>query len=135
GIRSSINDLFRDLEMPYDLIPELAALANESGLDFMSSAFSVDDVVAIDPYVPRHKVASYEISHVRLLQSMAATGKPMIVSTGAATYYDSACAIAPARTAGSRHLTLLQCTASYPAPFDSLNLRVIPSLQERYGLP
>jgi N-acetylneuraminate synthase len=135
GLSASINELFRDLEMPYELIPELSAAASEVGIDFMSSAFSTEDVAAIDPYVERHKVASYEISHVRLLQAMAETGKPMIVSTGAATYADIDFALETAHAAGASDITLLQCTARYPAPVDRLNLSVIPELAVRYGLP
>jgi sialic acid synthase SpsE len=132
GVSRSINDLFRDLEMPYELIPELSVRAASLGLEFMSSPFSLEDLVAVDPYVRRHKVASYEISHVRLLEAMGQTRKPMIISTGAATTDDIAFALATARGAGAGPITLLQCTARYPSPLNRLNLAVIPALRDMF---
>jgi N-acetylneuraminate synthase len=134
GIDRSINAIFEDLEMPYEMIGELAEYCREQGIEFMSTPFSVSDAEAVDPHVARHKVASYEINHVRLLRALAATGKPLIVSTGAASEEDIAFGVETLRDAGARDLTLLQCTARYPAPLESLNLRVIPWLSERFGV-
>jgi sialic acid synthase SpsE len=133
GYETSINELFRDLEMPYDLIPDLARWSTEAGIEFMSTPFSVDDATAVDPWVLRHKVASYEIGHVRLIEWMARTGKPLLMSTGAAVGDDIEFGLRTAREAGASDVTLLQCTASYPAPTDSLNLNVIPAMRARYG--
>ena len=135
GIRRSINDIFAELEMPYEMIGEIAAYCEEAGIEFMSTPFSVADARAVDPHVRRHKLASYEINHVRLLQFLAGTGKPLIVSTGAANEADVEFCVATARKAGASDITLLQCTSSYPAPPDSLNLSVIPWLRERFGVP
>ena len=134
GIHRSINDIFVDLEMPYELIGEIAAYCDDAGIEFMSTPFSVADAQAVDPYVRRHKVASYEINHVRLLQRLAATGKPLIVSTGAATEDDIDFCLTTTRAAGASDITLLQCTSRYPAPPDSLNLAVIPWLARRFGV-
>jgi N-acetylneuraminate synthase len=135
GIKRSINAIFEDLEMPYDMIGEMAAYSAEQGIEYMSTPFSVADAAAVDPHVRRHKVASYEINHVRLLEALAGTGKPLIVSTGAASDEDIVFAMATLQGAGAKDITLLQCTASYPAPIESLNLRVIPWLTERFGVP
>ena len=70
---SSINNLFENLEMSYDMIPELSEYCNEQNILFMSTPFSVDDAKQIDPYVHLHKIASYEINHVRLLEFIAKT--------------------------------------------------------------
>jgi N-acetylneuraminate synthase len=134
GIRRSINDIFVDLEMPYELIGELAAYCGEVGIEFMSTPFSTADAQAIDPHVRRHKVASYEINHVRLLQWLAATGKPLIISTGAATEADIDFCLETVRVAAGGQVTLLQCTSRYPAPPESLNLAVIPWLKRRFGV-
>jgi N-acetylneuraminate synthase len=134
GIKRSINDIFADLEMPYEMLGEIAAHCEKAGIEFMSTPFSVADADAVDPYVKRHKVASYEIDHVRLLQCLAATRKPLIVSTGAATEGDIEFCLNIARAAGAGEITLLQCTSRYPAPPDSLNLAVIPWLRQRFGV-
>lgn len=135
GIRESITDIFRDLAMPYEMIPELAAHAAKQGLEFMSTPFSVADFDAIDPFVARHKIASYEISHPRLLQRAGRSGKPLVLSTGASDEADIAWAMETFLAAGGRDLTLLQCTAKYPAPLDAMNLRAIGRLARRFGVP
>lgn len=134
GIKRSINDIFADLEMPYEMLGEIAAHCQKVGIEFISTPFSVADAAAVDPHVKRHKVASYEIDHVRLLQRLAATGKPLIISTGAATEADIEFCLQTVRAAGADQITLLQCTSRYPAPPDSLNLAVIPWLRERFGV-
>jgi len=135
GIDESIHDVFRDLEMPYEMIPELAAYCAEHEIEFMSTPFSPADLAAVDPYVSTHKIASYEISDVRLLEAVAKTGKPVILSTGASTPEDIDTALAVLGANGVGPICLLQCTASYPAPPESLNLSAIQWLAERYGVP
>jgi sialic acid synthase SpsE/RimJ/RimL family protein N-acetyltransferase len=135
GISESIRDIFTDLAMPYDLIGELAEYSRQQGIDFMSTPFSRADFEAVDPYVAIHKIASYEISHVRLLELAARSGKPLILSTGASTEADIAWAVNTFYANGGTRLCLLQCTAKYPAPLDSLNLNTIPWLKRRFGVP
>jgi len=134
GVKESITDIFRDLSMPYDMIPKLAKYCEACGIEFMSTPFSVADAEAVDPFVARHKLASYEISHRRLIERLAATGKPLIMSTGAAEEADIEWAVDLFLQSGGKDLTLLQCTAKYPAPLSSLNLRAIPWLRERFGV-
>jgi sialic acid synthase SpsE len=134
GIKESIGEIFRDLSLPYELIPELAAHCEGRGIEFMSSTFSIADLEAVDPYVRRHKVASFEITDVRLLEALARTGKQVILSNGASTPDEVAFALEVLRDNGAPSLCLLQCTSSYPAPPESLNLAVIPHLAERYGV-
>jgi N-acetylneuraminate synthase len=135
GIREPIERILKDLEMPYDMIPRLADRCREKGVAFMSTPFSEADFEAVDPCVAVHKIASYEISHVRLLQRAARSGKPLVLSTGASSEEDVAWAVAAFREAGGGELLLMQCTASYPAPPASLNLRAIPLLAQRFGVP
>ncbi|HEX5450785.1 MAG TPA: N-acetylneuraminate synthase family protein [Candidatus Limnocylindrales bacterium] len=134
GVETSINAVFEDLEMPYELIPSLAAYCASQGIEFMSTPFSVEDAASVDPHVRRHKVASYEINHLRLLQALARTGKPMIISTGGASLDEIAFALATVRAEGASDVTVLQCTASYPAPPEAANLLAIPTLRERFGV-
>jgi N-acetylneuraminate synthase len=134
GIRQNITEIFEDLAMPYDMLPVLAEYAKTCGIDFMSTPFSADDFRAVDPYVAVHKVASYEISHVRLIELAARSNKPTLMSTGAATLDDIAWAIDVFHRNGGRDLCLMQCTAKYPAPLSSLNLATIPEMARRFGV-
>lgn len=135
GIKESIIEIFEDLSMPYEMIPELAKHCEKNGLQFMSSPFSIADAAAVDPFVKIHKIASYEISHSRLIEFAAGTGKPLILSTGAATEDEIQWALDHFREHGGTDVTLMQCTAKYPAPNSTLNLRAIPRMRERFKAP
>ena len=113
GITQDIRDIFADLAMPYDLVPELAEHARDLGLMFMSTPFSAEDFAAVDPHVAVHKIASYEISHLRLLELAARSGKPLVLSTGASTLDDVRWAVETFRAGGGGDLALMQCTAKY----------------------
>jgi N-acetylneuraminate synthase len=132
GIKKEMQEIFADLAMPYEMIPQLAEYCQASGIEFMATAFSIKDFLAIDPYVRRHKIASYEIGHIRLLESIAQSAKPTFISTGAATENEIAWAVEAFFAYGGKELTLLQCTAKYPAEADSMNLRSILWLKERF---
>jgi N-acetylneuraminate synthase len=134
GITEDIQDIFADLAMPYEMVGELAAYCKERGIDFMSTGFSVQDLEAIDPYVQVHKVASYEISHRHLIDFVARSGKPLVLSTGASNLNDVAWALDRFRAGGGRDICVLQCTARYPAPMDSLNLQTLSTMQRRFGV-
>jgi len=134
GFVEDIHAIFEDLSMPYEMIGKIAALCKEVGIEFMSSAFSKQDFLAIDPYVKRHKIASYEISHIRLLELAAKSKKPLILSTGASTPDDIAFAISYFQSMGGGDLTLLQCSAQYPASPKAMNLRTIAWMKSHYGV-
>ncbi len=135
GINENINDIFEQLAMPYEMIPELHQSCKMKGIQFMSTPFSVQDAKQIDPYVAMHKVASYEINHVRLLEFLAQTNKPIIVSTGASTYEEIDFTVDLLKKKHKKAIALLQCTAKYPAELDDLNLLVIPQFKAKYNLP
>ena len=71
GIKENINKIFENLSMPYEMIPELTKFCKHEKIHFMSTPFSIPDAKAVDPYVDIHKVASFEINHVRLLDFIA----------------------------------------------------------------
>lgn len=135
GIDQTVNDMFDYLTMPHEMIPELAKTCKQENILFMSTPFSVEDAKEIEPYVDLHKVASYEINHVRLVEYLAQTGKPMIVSTGASTFTEIDFAVNLIKKNNNSKIALLQCTSKYPAPVESLNLSVIPTIKSRYGVP
>lgn len=135
GLNESINDIFRNLSMPYDMIPELAKYCAQKKIMFMSTPFSVSDAKEVDPFVEIHKVASFEINHVRLLEFLAKTRKPILISTGASTFDEIDFAVKFVRNVGNTNIGLLQCTSKYPAPLETLNLDVIPVMKKRYNMP
>jgi N-acetylneuraminate synthase len=135
GIDQTVNDMFNYLTMPHQMIPELAKTCKQENILFMSTPFSVVDAQEIEPYVDLHKVASYEINHVRLVEYVAKTGKPILVSTGASTFAEIDFAVNLIKQNNNSKMALLQCTSKYPAPVESLNLSVIPTIKSRYGVP
>jgi N-acetylneuraminate synthase len=135
GINTPITELFSDLMMPYEMVEKLYRYCLESKIEFMSSAFSVDDFSVVDPFVRCHKIASYEIGHLHLLKMAAASKKPLLLSTGAATIEEIAWAVDTFRQNEGQSLTLMQCTACYsPAPSSSMNLGAIPYLRKRFAV-
>lgn len=135
GFKRSINKIFENAEMPYEMLEELAEFCNKENIEFMSTAFSVDDARAVNKFVKIHKVASYEINHIRLLEYLAKTKKPIILSTGASNYDEIDFAVNLLKKHHVKKYALLQCTAKYPAPIESLNLLTIPEMKERYHVP
>lgn len=134
GIKEDIFALLESLEMSETMLQKIADHCIEAEIEFMSSAFSVETFVLINPLVKRHKIASYEISHLRLLECAAQSNKPVILSTGASKTSDIDWAVDTFFQAGSQNLTLMQCTAQYPASESAINLKVIPWLKSRYQL-
>ena len=132
---STINELFDKLSMPYEMIPKLANFCKKEKILFMATAFSVEDAKQIDPYVKIHKIASYEINHTRLLEFISQTKKPILLSTGAASYDEIDFAVNKIKKNGNKNIGILQCTAKYPASIELLNLSVIPEMNSKYNLP
>ena len=132
----TLYDLYNEAFTPWEWQPQLKRVCDEVGLDLFSSAFDPSAVDFLESMgVPAHKIASPELVDLPLIQKMARTGKPLILSTGMATVEEIEEAISAARTAGARQLALLRCTSAYPAPADEMNLRSIPDMMRRFGLP
>jgi sialic acid synthase SpsE len=85
--------------------------------------------------LPAYKVASFEIVDIPLIEYIAARGKPVIISTGMAAEEEIEEAIRTARCGGAAQIALLKCTSAYPSPPDEMNLRHIPYLAGKFGLP
>jgi len=85
--------------------------------------------------VPAYKVASFELVDLPLLKKIAATEKPVIMSTGMATLAEIDEAVQALRSAGCSQLALLKCTSAYPALPEEMNVRTIPHLAEAFGVP
>tara|TARA_Y100000590_G_scaffold86224_1_gene96611 strand:+ start:21221 stop:22267 length:1047 start_codon:yes stop_codon:yes gene_type:complete len=134
GITESINKIFEDLSMPYEMIPKLAEYSKIKNIEFMSTPFSVKDAKEIDPYTNYHKIASYEISHLRLIEYIASTKKPTFLSTGGATKDEIRWALEQFFGNGGKKITLLQTTAKYPAKIDSLNIKSMIDLKKEFDV-
>jgi pseudaminic acid synthase len=129
-------DLYGEAYTPWEWHVGLFEVARNAGLDIFSTAFdpsAVDFLEALS--VPVHKIASFEIVDIPLIEKMAATGKPLIISTGMATLGEIEEAVETARGAGSNQIALLKCTSAYPASPEEMNLRTIPHLAETFGVP
>jgi len=127
---SSINEIFEKLSMPYEMIPKLAAICEKNNIMFMSTPFSVKDAKMIDPYVKIHKVSSFENNHIRLLEFLAYSKKPVIISTGATELTEIEFLVNFWKENGGGPLCLLQCTSKYPAPLNSLNISAVNELKK-----
>ena len=131
----SIYEIISEMEMPYEWIPELARHCEDRGVFFLSSVFDERSADEVEAYVPAFKIASYEMTHTPLVEYVAGKGNPVIVSTGAAHLEEVAATVEAFRRTGNDQLVLLQCTARYPAPTDSLNLKAITVLKREFGVP
>jgi N-acetylneuraminate synthase len=134
GSPRPIYEIIQEMEMPDRWVPLLAERCGEKGVSFLSSPFDETAVDWLDRFVPAYKVASYEISHVPLLRHIARKGKPVILSTGTADLSEVLEAVGLICAEGNDRIVLLQCTASYPAPLDAVNVRAIVTMRERTGL-
>lgn len=132
----TLYDLYAKAYMPWEWQPKLRRIALEEGLDVFSTAYDAKGVDFLELLgVPVHKIASFEIVDVPLIQKMAQTKKPLIISTGMATLGEIEEAVKVARECGATEIALLKCTSAYPAPPDEMNLRTIPHLSEAFDLP
>lgn len=134
GFDENIFNLFEKLEMSKKMIEELAMYSKTKKIEFMSTPFSVDDAKDVDPFVSIHKIASFEINHIRLLEYLAKTKKPIILSTGASNYDEIEYAINLIKKFGNENISLLQCTSKYPCPLNSLNLSAITEFRKKFNL-
>lgn len=134
GDARSIHELIRDLEMPLEWIASLAERCASRGVDFLSTPFDEASANALAPFVPAFKIASYEMTHHGLVQHCARKGKPLIMSTGTADLAEVREAVEAFRAVGGSELVLLQCTAKYPAPLATLNLRALQTIAREMGV-
>ncbi len=126
-------ELYDEAHTPWEWHAPIMARARALGLHCFSSPFdetAVDFLESLD--VPAYKIASFEITDVRLIRKVAATGKPMIISTGMATVAEIDTAVRTARAAGCQQLILLKCTSTYPATPANTNILTIPHLRSMF---
>jgi sialic acid synthase SpsE len=121
-------------ELPLDHLAPLAEHCRARGIQFSCTPFYVEAVRELEPFVDFYKVASYELLVDDLLKACAATGKPMILSTGMATMDEIVAAGDILKSAGARDVTLLHCVSAYPTPASEANLSAIAAIRSATGL-
>lgn len=130
----TLYSLYDEAHTPWEWHAPLFARARELGMIPLSTPFdesAVDFLETLD--APCYKIASFENTDLPLIRKAAATGKPLIISTGMASVADLDESVRAAREGGCRDLVLLKCTSTYPATPRNTNLRTIPHLRELFG--
>ncbi len=128
-------DLYSEAQTPFAWHQELFDHAKKIGITLFSTPFdetAVDLLESLD--APAYKIASFELTDVKLIQKVAATGKPLLMSTGMATYDEISEAVNCARKNGAKEILLFHCISSYPAPIEKSNLKSIQSLQQKFDV-
>jgi len=129
----SLYELYKEAYTPWEWHKPIFDRCRELGLIYLSSPFdetAVDFLEELD--VPCYKIASFENVDIPLIRKVAATGKPMIISTGMATIAELDETVRTAREAGCRDLILLKCTSSYPATPENTNILTIPHMAKLF---
>jgi N-acetylneuraminate synthase len=121
-------------ELPAEHLAPLAERCRTRGIQFSCTPFYVEAVRELEPFVDFYKVASYELLVDDLLRACAATGKPIVVSTGMATMAEILAAAVTLKKAGARDVTLLHCVSAYPTPAQEANLSAIAAIRGATGL-
>jgi N-acetylneuraminate synthase len=131
----TLYDLYAEGSMPWEWQADLADEARRLGVKFFSSVFDLGSVEYLESIgVEAYKIASFELVDTPLIEATAATGKPLIISTGMGTLSEIEEAVDAARRGGCADVALLACTSSYPAPASAANLRRIPHLAETFDV-
>jgi sialic acid synthase SpsE len=132
----SLRDFFRTFELDRDAHIQVRDRARARGLAFLSTPFSLEAVDMLDGLdVDALKIASGDLTFDPLIARAAATGRPLIISTGLSSTIETSQAVATAYLHGAHHVALLHCVSCYPTPPDSQNLRVIETLGRLFDMP
>ena len=132
----TLYDLYQEAFTPWEWQPKLKRVADELGIELFSTPFDASAVDFLERVnVAAYKIASFENGDIGLLRKVAATGKPIIASTGMATLAEINELVDTVLTAGGEQLALLKCTSAYPAPPEEMNLRAIPHLADAFDVP
>jgi N,N'-diacetyllegionaminate synthase len=129
-------ELLEEISLPREWQGELLDHARAQGLDFFSAPFDYEAVAELAELgVPLMKIASGEIVDLPLIRRAAATGIPLLISTGMARLAEIEDALSAAEDAGAPAVGLMQCASIYPAPVERINLRAMRTLREAFGVP
>ena len=127
-------ELYQEAHTPWEWHTPIMERAKTHNMACFSSPFDSTAVEFLETLnVPAYKIASFELTDLALIRKVAATGKPMLMSTGMATAAEIDQAVRAARGVGCKELVLLKCTSTYPATADNTNVITIPHMQQLFG--
>ncbi|OGT32149.1 MAG: pseudaminic acid synthase [Gammaproteobacteria bacterium RIFCSPHIGHO2_12_FULL_35_23] len=130
----SLYNLYEQAYTPWEWHEPIFRLGRELGLDVFSTPFdetAVDFLESLN--TPFYKIASFENTDLPLIRKVAATGKPIVISTGMATVGELAEAVSTVKEVGCEDLVLLKCTSTYPASPENSNILTIPHMQQLFN--
>lgn len=129
-------DMLAKLELSAEAFHMLRDRCVERGITFLSTPFDAESAALLDQLdVAAFKLSSADITNLPLIACVAATGRPVILSTGMSEIDEIDQAVAAARSAGCQTLGILHCVSAYPTPAAECNLRVMATLRDRYRVP
>lgn len=132
----TLYELYEKAYTPWEWFPKLKKVADGLGVLFLCTAFdktSVDMLEGLD--IAAHKIASFELIDLPLIEYAAKTGKPLIISTGMGSLEEIQDAVESARQNGTEELILLKCVSGYPAEPEEMNLATIPDMAKKFDCP
>ncbi len=131
----TLYDLYEQAHTPFEWHEALFTLASNIGLTAFSSPFDETAIALLESLdAPAYKIASFELTDLPLIACAARTGKPLLMSTGMASYDEIAEAVETAKMSGCTSVLLFHCISSYPTPIDQANLRQIRQLKETFDV-
>lgn len=129
-----LHDLYAQAHTPWEWHAPIFERAAAHGLHCFSTPFDDTAVDFLESLgAPAYKIASFECTDLPLIRKVAATGKPMIISTGMASLAEIDQTVRTARSHGARQIVLLKCTSTYPSTPENTHLRTLPVLREAFG--
>ncbi|MFZ1075026.1 MAG: N-acetylneuraminate synthase family protein [Minisyncoccia bacterium] len=129
-------EVYRAAEFPREWLKTISDYCKAIGIDFISSPYDREAVDLLEKIkAPAHKLGAGEIDNLEFISYVAKTGKPVILSVGAATMDEVAQAVATVRKAGNTKLVLLQCVTNYPSPVGDANLRAMVEMGKKFRVP
>lgn len=130
---SSLYELYEVAHTPWEWHKPIFDRAQQQGLIAFSTPFDATAVALLEELdAPCYKISSFECTDIPLIKNVAATGKPVIISTGMATVAEISESVTAAREAGCNNIVLLKCTSNYPASPENSNIVTLPHLRELF---